>query len=83
MARRRAEITSILNTPTTLTQEQGLLIISPTGRIGVAIYQRTLTNVGVDGAVRPYTSLSEGNFTLNRPNSVPVTPAHIPICPRF
>jgi RHS repeat-associated protein len=72
----------IVATPTTLTQTQWLFITTPTGRSYFTVYQRTLTNVGADGAVRPYTRLSEGNFTLNRPNSVPVAPMRI-LCPRF
>ena len=78
----REGMRSILATPTTLTQVQWLFITTPTGRVGFTVYQRTLTNVGADGTVRPYTRLSEGNFTLNRPNSIPVAPMRI-LCPRF
>ncbi len=78
----REGMRSILATPTTLTQVQWLFITTPTGRVGFTVYQRTLTNVGADGTVRPYTKLSEGNFTLDRPNSVPVAPMRI-LCPRF
>jgi RHS repeat-associated protein len=80
-------IRPILTTPTTMTQDHRLTIMSPAnpGVMAVATHQRTLTNVDSQGNLRPYvnpaTGRSMNNFSISV-SSVTVTRIPTVMCPR-
>lgn len=78
---------TVLQTPTTITQDHRLTIMSPTnpGVTAIATHRRTLSNVDSQGNLRPFVNPATGKSMNNFSLSVsPVSVTRVPtvMCPR-